>query len=174
MENKYIISENDSEYVKELKRQIISLNSQLEIQNHRLSHASGGNLLQSKSIDLYPGEQHDFVLSILKQVREKCPEGSRPRDIINSLLAENKPIGRAQEILDELNRIFKKGDPSTEKDISDLEALGFKYTPSRKHPKLRFHDKYMFVLSATPSDKQRGSLNKLKEINKCIAISQKV
>ena len=165
MENKYIISENDSEYVKELKRQIISLNSQLEIQNHRLSHASGGNLLQSKSI---------FVLSILKQVREKCPEGSRPRDIINSLLAENKPIGRAQEILDELNRIFKKGDPSTEKDISDLEALGFKYTPSRKHPKLRFHDKYMFVLSATPSDKQRGSLNKLKEINKCIAISQKV
>lgn len=170
----YTPAENDSDQVKELKRQIIALNAQLEIQKHRLSKTSGGTLLNSENIDLYPGEQLDFVLSILKQVRNRCPEGSRPRDIIDSLLSKNKPVGCGQEILDELERIFRKGDPSGDKDISDLKAIGFKYTPSRKHPKLRFHEKYMFVLASTPSDKQRGALNKLKEINKCIAISQKV
>lgn len=172
--NDTVIKSNDNENIKELKRQILSLKAQLEMKEEQLKYLSGGNLLKSEAIDYYPGEQLDFVLSILSQVKAKCAPDSRPYDIIDSLLSLNKPVGRAEEILTELNRIFKKGDPSTAADISDLKAIGFTYTQSKKHPKLRFHDKYMFILASTPSDNRHGAKNKLADINKCIAIKQKI
>ena len=165
---------SDTEQVKDLKRQIMSLRAQLDAQKQISSNLRGGNLLNSESIDYYQGEQLDFVLSVLSQLRERCPQDSRSRDIIDSLLSVNKPIGRGEEIRKEVQRIFSKGDPTTEADISALRALGFTYTPSRKHPKLRFHEKYMFVLASTPSDNRHGAKNKLSEINKCIAVAQKV
>ena len=168
------ITEYDSELVKQLKRKIISLESQLSIQQYRSERMKGGKLLCAESIDFYCGEQHDFVLSVLEQVKVRCPEGSRPRDIIDSILSCNKPVGRGDEILSELNRIFRKGNPTAEADISALRALGFTFTPSKKHPKLRFHDRYMIVLPSTPGDSRRGALNSLTEISKCIAVSQKV
>lgn len=168
------IKERDSEEVKQLKRRIIKLEAQLSIQQHRNESLKGGKLLNAADVDLYDGEQHDFVLSILEQVKLRCPEGSRPRDIIDSILSCNEPIGRGEEILNELNRVFRKGNPTKESDISALRAMGFSFTPSRKHPKLRFHDKYMIVLPSSPGDSRRGALNGLAEINKCIAISQKV
>jgi len=165
---------NDSEQIKQLKRRIISLESQLALQKGMNINLKGGNLLASEAIDLYIGEQHDFVISILEQVRPRCPEGSRPRDILDSILSINKPVGTGNEILKELNRIFKKGNPNMESDAAALKALGFTYTPSKKHPKLRFYDKYMVVLPSSPSDTKRGGLNSLSEINKCIAVGQKV
>lgn len=165
---------SDNEQIKELKRQIISLQAQLDVERSRNDRLSGGQLLNSECIDFYPGEQLDFVLSILEQAKAKCDPDSRPYDILDSLLSVNKPVGRGEEILTELNRIFKKGEPRTEADISALKAIGFAYTQSRKHPKLRFHDKYMFVLPSTPGDSKRGARNSLSQINKCIAISQKI
>ena len=168
------ILETDSEQIKYLKRKIIKLESQLSIQQYRNESMRGGNLLATEDIDCYQGEQLDFVLSILEQVKPRCPEGSRPRDIIESILNANKPVGRGEEILNEVNKIFKKGNPSMESDILKLKSMGFSYTPSRKHPKLRFHDKYLVVLPSSPGDSKRGALNGLAEINKCIAVSQKV
>lgn len=160
--------------VKELKRQIMSLRAQLEIERSRTSRLSGGSLLNTESIDLYPGEQLDFVLSILKQAKSKCTPDSRPYDILESILSINEPVGRGQEILDELERILKRGVPTTEREISSLQAVGFKYVQSRKHPKLRFCDKYMFVIPGTSSDNWRGYKNAYSEVNKCIAVSQKI
>lgn len=169
---KYAVQANDNDQVKELKRQIISLSAQLEMQKERVSALSGGTLLKTEAIDLYQGEQLDFVLSILKQVKSKCSPDSRPYEIIDSLLTVNKPIGRGQEILDEVNRIFKSGFP-TESDISTLKNLGFTYISSKRHPKLKFVDKYTVVLSSTPGD-TRSSKNTLAEINKCIAVGLKI
>ena len=168
------ISTSDREEIKQLKRKIISLELQLQVQQNMTENMKSGNLLATEDIDFYPGEQLDFVISILEQVKDKCPEGSRPRDIIDSILRVNKPIGRGSEILNEVSRVFKKGNPYMETDIAKLRSLGFTYTPSKKHPKLRFHDKYLVVLPSSPSDSKRGGLNGLAEINKCIAISQKV
>lgn len=173
MEN-IIIEAGDSEQVKTLKRQIIRLEAQLEIQKTQVAALKGGGLLKSEAIDYYPGEQLDFVLSVLQQVKARCPEGSRPYDIIESLLSLNKPVGRGQEILDELSRIFKNGMPETERDVAALKSIGFTYTQSRKHPKLRFQDKYMFVLPGTTGDKHQSAKNCLTEISKCLAMSQKV
>ena len=165
---------SESEYVKQLRRRIISLESQLELQKQRSEIAKSGKLLAAEGIDLYEGEQLDFILSLLEQARPRCPEGSRSRDIIDSLLKVNKPVGKGEEILSELNRIFKKGNPTMESDIAALKAMGFTYTPSQKHPKLRFHDKYMVVLPSSPGDSRRGGMNGLAEISRCIAVSQKI
>ena len=51
--------------------------------------------------------------------------------------------------------------------------MGFTYTSGKKHPKLRFHEKYLFVLPGTSGDSPRGGLNSLKETDKCIAVGMK-
>lgn len=174
METTTLVQQEDSEHVKELKWQVASLKAQLDAERCRIAVLRGNGLLKCEAIDLYPGEQLDFVLSILKQVQSRCPEGSRPHDIITSLLTVNQPIGVGQEILDEVSRVFKGGLPEKESDVASLRRIGFSYTPSRKHPKLRFHDHYMFVLPSTPSENRRGGRNCLAEISKCIALCQKV
>ena len=168
------ISPDASNETKELRRKIRSLQAQLDIERSRNARLAGGYLLNSEEIDYYPGEQLDFLISILKQVQMRCPADSRSYDIITSLLAVNQPIGYGEEILCELERIFKRGEPTSTEDISALRAIGFSYTQSRKHPKLRFHDKYMFVVPATSSDRRRSGHNSLAEIGKCIAVKQKV
>ena len=165
---------DESEMEKSLKRQIISLKAQLETEQARNRRMSGGALLRSEQIDLYPGEQLDFLICVLEQVRARCQQDSRAYDIAESLLSINQPVGIGKEILVEVTRIFKSGLPEKESDIASLQRLGFTYTPSRKHPKLRFHDKYMFVLPSTTSDRRSASRNSLSQISKCIAICQKI
>ena len=110
MQNNHNSACVNSDQVKELKRQIMNLQAQLEIERARNAGLAGGNLLASEPIDYYPGEQLDFILSILRQAQKKCAPDSRPYDIIESILSMNQPIGRGEEILDELNSVFKKGD----------------------------------------------------------------
>ena len=160
--------------IKALRQKVHSLEAQLQLQQSRAESLRGGDLLHSEEIDLYPGEQLDFLLSLLRQVQPRCEAGSRPHDIITSILAANRPIGTGCEILSELRRIFKKGYPSTDADISDLRKIGFTWTPSRKHPKLRFHDRYMYVLPGTPGDRRRGAENALSDISKCIAVGFRI
>jgi len=159
---------------KALKKQIYDLQAQLEIERVRLEQSRGGSLLKCEPMDYYPGEQADFVLSVLAQAQMRCPDDSRAHDIISSILALNHPVGRGQEILDELKRIFKNGIPTSQADLSALQSLGFSYVTGGKHPKLKFHDKYLFTLPGTPGDNARGGKNMLSEISRCIAISQKI
>ena len=56
-----IINKNDSEQIKDLKRKILSLQAQLDIQRDRSNHLSGGSLIKTEAIDFYPGEQLDFI-----------------------------------------------------------------------------------------------------------------
>lgn len=165
---------NESELVGELRKQVISLQIQLDVERKRTKTLTGGTLLHSEAIDFYPGEQLDFVLCMLEQAKERCQTDSRAYDIIESLLSVNQPVGRGKEILEDVTRIFKRGMPERESDIAELQRLGFTYTPSRKHPKLRFHGKYMFILPGTSGDWRCASRNSLSEISKCIAISQKI
>ena len=165
---------NANAEIKALKQKIYSLEAQLKLQQSRACALRGGDLLRSEDIDLFPGEQLDFILSMLKQVQSKCEIGSRPYDIIQSILSINRPVGTSNDILDELRRIFKKGYPTNDADISDLLKIGFTYTPSRKHPKLRFHNKYMYVLPSTPGDNRHGAKNALSDISKCIAAGFKI
>lgn len=165
---------NRDDIVKGLKKQIYDLQTRLELLEKRTTVPKENGLLRSDIEEYYPGEQLDFLLSLLHQAQTRCASDSRPYEIIRSLLEANRPIGRGDEILKELHLVFKSGPALTEQDVSRLNALGFTYTPSRKHPKLRFHGKYMFVLPSTPGDSRRGGMNALKQIDKCIAVGFKL
>lgn len=165
--------ESDSEEVKDLKRQIRNLKARVEVLENRNKNLATGSLLETALQDLYPGEQHDFLLSVLSQIQDRCPTDSRAYDIVSSLLAANEPVGRGQEILDLVTKAFRNGQSLNESARSVLNEAGFTYTPSRKHPKLRF-DKYVFTLAATPSDNSRENRNMLRDISKCLALRQKV
>ena len=168
-----LYQESDSEEVKTLKRQIRSLKAKIEILEARTQNLSGGSLLESTVPDLYPGEQHDFLLSVLAQIKDRCPTDSRAYDIVTGLLEANTPVGRGHEILETVEKVFRNGNAINDSAKSDLASVGFSYTPSRKHPKLRF-DRYMFILPSTPSDNCRNNRNALTDIYKCLAIRQKI
>ena len=166
----------DSDEVKRLKRKVMSLEAQLDAQKQKSSKLVRGDLLKTEAIDLYPGEQLDFLISILEQVKKKCPEDSRAYDIVNSILMVNEPVGHGEEIVKSLDKVFKKNEPLSKSDIYILNSLGFTYVQSKKHPKLRFgkDGKYTALIASTPSDGRSG-LNTISRIcNTCIATSIKI
>lgn len=165
---------NGDETVSYLKHEILRLESQIAYQQNLIDRLSGGKLLKTDEIDLYPGEQHDLVLSVLSQSRDKCPEGSRARDILDSILGNNAKVGVGDEILTEVKRILGQGGPSKSSAIADLQKLGFRYVQNKKHPKLVFFDRYTFVISGTPSDSRRANKNCYSQLSKCIASSFKL
>lgn len=92
----YEVESGDNNQIKDLKRQISSLQAQLEIQKYRTDTLRGGALLDSNAIDFYPGEQLDFLLSILEQIKDRCEPGSRPYDIICSPLGSQSACRKGQ------------------------------------------------------------------------------
>lgn len=156
--------------VKALKEKIYNLQMQLEIQNERFSHQNEGNLLKVSSIDLYEGEQKDFILTILEQVRRNQDDDSRCAEILDSILSQNQKTGKGEAIAKELVRIVKHGDLSKESDKAALNKIGFRYVTSKKHPKLEFMSKYKFPVAGTISDHWRGSLNCYSNVSKALAV----
>ena len=167
-------SAQDYEKVEYLKHELLRLEAQIAYQQNLISRLSGGNLLKTEQIDLYPGEQHDLVLSVLSQSRERCPEGSRARDILDSILENNVKVGVGEEILTKVKRILGQGIPSKSSAIADLQKVGFRYVQNKKHPKLVFFDRYTYVIPGTPSDSRRANKNCYSELSKCIASSFKL
>ena len=167
--------EIDKDYtIQQLRQEVYIL--QLQLKQQKKQNLYGGNktLLKCEDIDLYPGEQQDLLISLLEQARLKCSEGSRSRDIIESLLSQNEKVGHGEIILNEVKRIFRSGVPTKQSDILDLERLGFKYIQSRKHPKLIFHNKYKYVLPGTTGDSGRSGKNSYADVSKCVALSIKI
>lgn len=160
--------------IKNLKQQIYYLQYQLDILTQKNIQLQNSTLLCTGISDLYPGEQHDFLISVLEQLQKKCAENSRAKDIIDSLLQANTKVGTATQMLEILKRIFKNEIPSKASDIAELEKMGFRYLSSKKHPKLVFHEKYRYVMPSTPSDSRHAGKNCFSIINKCIASSIKI
>lgn len=157
-----------------LKHEIHRLRSQVKYQEEMIRQLSGGQILNCEPIDLYPGEQHDLILSILEQARDKCQEGARARDILDSVLSKNEKIGVGDEILVKVKRVLRQGIPSKASDLSELSKLGFRYIQSKKHPKLVFYNRYTYYIAGTPGDSRRGNRNCYSELSKCIASSLKI
>lgn len=163
-----------NEPMKELKRKNASLQAQLDAANAIINSLSGNGVLNIVIEDLYSGEQKDFILSILEQVKIKCLPGSRPYEILDSILAANNKTGVGDKLAADVWDIIGKSSKIGEREISKLNDLGFKYVSSKRHPKLKFCDRYLFVLPSTPGDKRHGLKNLASEISSCIATSFKI
>ena len=161
---------NEKCEIKALKEEIYNLKMQLEIQNQRHLQNAEKGLLRVSSIDLYEGEQQDFILTILEQVRRNQSDDSRCAEILDSILSQNKKVGTGDKIAEELSRIIKHGDLSKESEKAALNKIGFRYLTSKKHPKLEFMSRYKFTVAGTLSDHWRGSLNCYSSVSKALAV----
>ena len=61
------------------------------LQDHSAAGKYSGNELLhgGKECDLYPGEIHEILVSLLKEARKGVPEGSRRADLLEDLLKHN-------------------------------------------------------------------------------------
>ncbi|MCD8307603.1 MAG: hypothetical protein LUD51_05205 [Clostridia bacterium] len=109
--------------------------------------------------ELYDGEQNDLIVSVLqKHLSTTCKEGTRPEELIKSILAKNSLVGAGKEIFDEVSALLSKAGTLNSKDITELERLGFTVVSESMHYKVIFKDnpKYCFSLSKSPSDVRTG------------------
>ncbi len=140
---------------------------------------SDGTICLNTSIrDFYTKEQHDFILNILSEIRNKVggAENGKCRryEILNSIIESNTCVGEGKRVSGELRNIFKPGFKWNASTKNKLGDLGFTIEDGSGHKKIVFHDpKYMFTISGTPGD-DRGIKNLLSEIENGISITKKI
>ena len=120
----------------------------------------------SKEKDLYPGEQTDIILEILRRRLKSLDKASRPSQIIEAILKANKKNGNGDRIQETIKRVFSNGgDINSGAAKRELQAIGFSVSKDGKHYKLVFADnpRYTFIVSATPSDYRSGE-NEISKI----------
>lgn len=119
-----------------------------------------------KEKDLYPGEQADLIIEILRQRLKSLDKASRPYQIIEAILKANKENGNGDKIQETIKRVFSDGgDINSGAAKRELQAIGFTVSKDGKHYKLVFADnpRYTFIVSATPSDYRSGD-NEISKI----------
>ncbi|MCD8286143.1 MAG: hypothetical protein LUD50_02825 [Clostridia bacterium] len=149
--------------IEELWKDNESLRSRNESLQAALSSAPSSTeaplLSKGPEPELYEGEQHDMVLSILRSYLPQCgTDESREKELLQSVLGANELVGRGLEIFSEVKRIFSSGEDLSAKDKADLKRIGFEVTGDNKHYKLVFMNspKYWYTLSKTSSDARSG------------------
>ena len=174
--------ENESleEQLKKAKTKISELtqeNISLKAKNANLQRVLESDEIKEpiiKSSDIpefFEGEQHDLVVTILKNALNTCgAKDTRKNELLVGLLKENPIIGNGEETLEIVKRIFSTGEEMTPQNITDLKRLGFEISSESPHYKLVYkNSKYWFTVSKTPSDK-RGGKNLVSDITRRLSV----
>lgn len=152
-------------------------NLQAQLEKARTQKNTANIQLCTDLQDFYNGEQYDFILSLLRQVKNHIGElnlkNRRQHEILNSFVENNEMVGEGERIMDDLKQIFKPGFKWNSVNIGKLKQLGFSIQDNG-HKKIIFHDdKYMYTVSGTPGD-ARGISNLYGEIERGISVSKKM
>ena len=128
-----------------------------------MTPVEGNTLLNTGSEqDLYPGELHEVLLSVLKDARDRLPDVGRRTDIIEDLLRHNPVKGLPEKRSKELKTIlkgYKRMDSVTQK---KLKEMGIEIQEqNNKHYKFRYYGdrRYTEMIAATGSDGICGGRN---------------
>ena len=109
--------------------------------------------------DLYPGEQADLVIDALEKRLANLGEDTRPRHIVEALLAANEKNGTGAKFETTINSVFSgRGEIVSTELQNKLRDVGFSITKEGKHYKMVFcgDPRYTFTVSVTPSDWHGG------------------
>ena len=177
----------DSPDVKELRDQ----NSRLKEYASRLEHTNDA-LQQSlndknkgkedtKVLDpgvekeKYPGEFTDLMIYILRQVKSRYHENSRPAHIIDSILDANELTGKNEKIMHAFKSAVSDGQKLSNKDKQILKSVGFPLEQNT-HLKCAYcdDDRYIIMISTTPSDSYHGGKNNYSEITNLLDLNKKI
>ena len=87
------------------------------------------------------------------------------------ILAENEVQGEGRAVDEMLKRVLSKGENIKERDLLDLQSLGFEVISDSNHYRLIYkgNEKYVITLHKTPSDARSGK-NLVSDILKTISI----
>lgn len=152
-------------------------NLQAQLERARMQKNTANIQLCTDLQDFYSGEQYDFILYVLRQVKSHIGtldlKSKRQHEILNSIIENNKLIGEGEAIIEDLKQIFKPGFKWNSVTINKLKQLGFSIQDNG-HKKIIFHDdKYMYTVSGTPGD-GRGIANTFGDIERGISICKKI
>lgn len=176
------INENGTleEQLKEAKEKLhraVQENKSLVAQNENLIQAinsrdEGKKMLRSAPIDeFFNGEQYDLVVTILTRALRDTETDTRAYELLEGILAENEVQGEGRAVDEMLKRVLSKGENIKERDLLDLQSLGFEVISDSNHYRLIYkgNEKYVITLHKTPSDARSGK-NLVSDILKTISI----
>lgn len=107
-----------------LQQQLLSLtdksNCNTLSQEEKVISLSCGNIEE-----LYTGELHDLVVTMLNSSPHLFMEGSRPNDLLLELIRNNVYIGEGRDKFKKLKKILSGKSQITSSDIQAIEELGF-------------------------------------------------
>ena len=111
--------------------------------------------------DLYTGEIKELVLRTLEESLIRCHEGSRRKDVLTDLIANNDYKHDAEKRAEKIDTLlvgYRNMDGKTQ---HELESIGFAITDSNVHYKIvyRGDPRYCRTLPKTGSDGSRGGKN---------------
>ncbi len=147
-------------------------NTTLRNKNNSLQAALSASGIEESIItkssikEFFDGEQHDLMVTILKDAANRCGGfDTRQYELINSLLENNEYIGNGHETEEIVKRVLSSGEPIGKRDIADLKRVGFELVSENPHYKFvyRENERYWFTVSKTPSDR-RGGMNNSSDI----------
>ena len=136
------------------------------------SRDEGKKMLRSAPIDeFFNGEQYDLVVTILTRALRNTETDTRAYELLEGILAENEVQGEGRAVDEMLKRVLSKGENIKERDLLDLQSLGFEVISDSNHYRLIYkgNEKYVITLHKTPSDARSGK-NLVSDILKTISI----
>lgn len=165
------------EEIKDLENSNVAANNQLSansvyiqgLERHLTDVTKPTLLTYGEENDLYDGESRDLILEILQREFSAAPENTRRKDILQSVLDSNEPIGVRESIKEKLRKSLRDYTTMAPSKRLMLESLGFEIGDSGAHYKLIFKGdpRYILVLSKTSSDHREGK-NFISHTNKML------
>lgn len=125
----------------------------------------GGLSIRFNESDLYEDEILDTVLSAITYARDSGIFGHRRNDILEDIITSNHSEKFHPEVIRERLKSILDYKFFDENVINGMKSLGFRYLGTGKHAKFAYgpDDRYIVILSRTPSDK-RATLNTVSDI----------
>ena len=173
-ERDQLYDEFDDE-LKQMQNRIAELvreNNALRAENAGLNNKLNGSdgkpvIIMGNEADLYPDEIKEIILSILDEVKNNTPNGSRRRDVLTDIIENNDYKRVYQHRKKEIQKILGDYTGMSSKVKRELQDFGFQIEGEGKHYKLTYFgdERYKTTLAKTPSD-NRGGQNNSHDIKK--------
>ena len=147
------------------KGKIISLEITLESYKKKIGIPI---IVEGDEKDIYPGEQKDFILSLIKSLISNFDNYTRAYKICESILNGNKENGTRSRIKETITSTLKNYTGMSKDVISALNSVGIRVAEyDSSHCKVYFErdDRYIVSISHSPSDFKCG-LNAITDINR--------
>lgn len=159
------------ELLEEKNKEILNLKGKIISQDITLNSYKDKNghplIVKGEEDDIYPGEQRDFILSLIETAQQSDEQYARRNHICQSLLKANKKNGTREYMQDKIYLALKDFKFMDERTIRLLEESNIRLISGRTHHKMTLNGdpRYRVSISKTPSDCRTG-LNAISEINR--------